>query len=266
MILEGPMNKCPLTMLVCVLAMAPGCGGDDGDVTSSVQLGIAKCAGLVKSCNVPAPANVRYKLFKRTFDDILAISDAKLKVEMAKQFAGLVDEVDLELRDGDCMEFADRVSRYKTLFDWSLGAMFAAKVEGAYVLKHLINGMARYREACFAIQIESRAATESVEAYEKKCRAICELAAEYEYAMMSLEKSEKGHLQSLSPELHAKYREWKKSIPAWPKAKEVRSQVWKLRTGKGQGGQCLSVIGQEARGAEFTPCKTSSKTDGDDLL
>jgi len=213
--------------MTCTVIAFIGCNRDNKNIPSGDDF--ARCVELVNNCRIPAPANVRYKLFKKTFDDVAAISNVALRVEMAKKFAGLANTVNLELQNDDYAEFADRVSRYKTMFDWSVGILFNSKVEGEYILQHLINGMERYRRACWLIPITSRSANESAAAYEKRCQAIISLAGEYEYAMMSLDKFSKGNIQGLPPELHDRYREWKKSIPACPREKEIRNRLNDMR-------------------------------------
>jgi len=230
MIMKDMTSSAIALCMACAAVAVAGCNRNS--VEDPISDDFMRCAELVKNCNVPAPANVRYAAFKKTFDDISVISNVTLKIEKAKQFAKLVDGIDLKLKKGDYADFADRVSRYKALFDWTVGSLFDARVEGTYVFQHLVNGMDRYREACFAIPIGARAATESVDAYEKKCRTICGLAAEYEYAMMLLDKAERCHLQSLPPELHVKYREWKRTIPSYPKAKDVREMIRELQVRK----------------------------------
>lgn len=193
----------------------------------------ARCAEWVNNCPSSLPSNTRYVLFRKTFDGIAAITNAELKIVMAKEFSSLVPNVDLKLHDDDYIEFADRVSRFKTLLDWTTGALFDAKVEGEYILRHITDGMTRYHDACYSIPIAPMASNETVAAYAKKCQAVSRLASDYEYAMMLFEKLEKGNLRRLPSELHGRYHEWKKTIAQYPKAKEVLEKLHSIsRTGR----------------------------------
>lgn len=217
-----------------------GCSKEMDASTVAVRKNIAWCEKLVTDRNVEAPANVRYDLFKRTFDQIAEIADEKQKTAMAKEFSSLVKRVDLSLSDTDFMGFVDRVSRFKSLFDWSVWSLLDAKADSEYTLQFLIDGMAKYRKACFSIPIVGRSENESAETYAKKCEAIIALASDYEYAAIALEKSQKGHLQSFPVELHNKYIAWKKSAIKCPKSGDVRDVVRKMLRKRGKDNGSLS--------------------------
>ena len=80
---------------------------------------------------------------------------------MAKELSSLVKEIDLNLQGSDFLEFADRVSRFKSLLDWSVWSLLDANAESEYTFQCLMNGMAKYRKACFSIPIAVRADNES---------------------------------------------------------------------------------------------------------
>lgn len=196
---------------VCLVVLNSGCDKPPRTVADFVVEDIANCHKLVIDEQMAAPANIRYALFKKTFDEIATIPDSGLKIKRAKELASLVESVDLKLSGTDYSGFVDRVSRYKTLLDWSIWTLFEVNAEGEYTLQCLMNGMNKYRTACFSI-LAVRVSDESPEMYSRKQWAITSLASEYRYAMMSLNKAEFGYLQSLPKELHGKYHEWKKTL------------------------------------------------------
>lgn len=221
-----------IEMAACILCLAGfvvGCGERADTMATPARESIARCRQLVADVKMEAPANVRYEVFKKAFDQIAAVPDAGKKVELAKELSALVNEIDLELQGVDYKEFADRVSRFRTLLDWSVWSLFEARADGNDVLQCLMDGTAKYRKASFAIPVSARRAGESLEEYSARCEAIISLAGEYEHAMMTLDKAEWGHLQSLPPELHGKYHEWKKSMEKLPSAKDIQLQLRALR-------------------------------------
>ena len=219
-----------LLLVVCMELIVAGCGERKDPTLGLIREDIDRCEKMVLDGNVEASANVRYDLFKRTFDRIAAIPDAKDKILMAKELSSLVKEIDLNLQGSDFLEFADRVSRFKSLLDWSVWSLLDANAESEYTFQCLMNGMAKYRKACFSIPIAVRADNESVESYARKCEATMALVDEYEYAMIALDKAERGHLRSFPQELHDRYREWKKTLQMCPKSADVRSRLRKLRS------------------------------------
>lgn len=222
------MSVSRMLVLFCIGAFTVGCTDRDGAVDDAVHESIVRCVMLVEDCRRPASTKIRYELFRTAFDRIAALSAKADKIKAARELSSFVKKIDLDLLGTDYFGFSDKVSRFKSLVDWSVLSLFEAKADGEEILGCLEEGFAKYRKACFSIPITARAADERPDEYARKCQTAIALAAEYEYALIALDKAEKGHLRCLSDDLHARYRIWKRSIKSSPTAKEVQATLHTL--------------------------------------
>lgn len=218
-----------LWVILVLDVIVVGCNKQRNASLAPIRNNIAFCEKFILDENVEASAKDRYDLFKCVFDQIATIPDVGDKAMLAKELSLLVKKIDLGLSGGDFIRFAERVSRFKSLLDWSVWGLMDANVDPEYTFQILMEGMEKYRKACFSIPITARSASESAEAYAKKCEAIISLASDYEYAILALGKSEKGHLQSFPRNLHDRYKRWKESVSKCPKLEDVRCRLRAFR-------------------------------------